>query len=65
MRVNTTKIKYLLLDKGWSIGKLGTAAGISNATIYALINNQRGFHASTIMSIATALGVKATDIIED
>ena len=67
MRVDVMKIRHLAIDKGWSLKQLAEHSNIGKTTIYAVTckDGNRSFTTEILFKIATALEVKASELIID
>ncbi len=59
------KIKQLRIMRGMNQVQLAQAIGVDNSLICKLESGETGGSIATIRKIATALGVKLSDLLED
>ena len=65
MKLNTLRIKHILLDKSMSRADLAEKAGISYQRACSYLTGYCTPSLNTLGKIARALGVSVADIIED
>lgn len=63
MRINKTKISFIMAERDMLQKDLAKEAGMSRGNLSTLING-KNCQARTIFRIAKALGVDATEIME-
>lgn len=65
MMTDSQKIKLAIVDTGANINALAVQTGLTEKTISALTKQDRSVHISTLAKLATALGVKPSELLKD
>lgn len=63
-RLNSKKVKMLMLDRGLEAKNLSEKAGLATAPLVTAINGKSKPRNETIKKIADVLGVAPADIVE-
>ena len=64
MRINRKKFVLALMDADFTLVKLAEKSGLSRSTLTA-VKGGKSCSKRTVYSIASALGVNVTEILED
>lgn len=58
------RVKQLMEERGWKVGQLAVYAGVSDASIYNILNDVDP-RLSTVARVARALGVPTCDLLSE
>lgn len=64
MKVDTMKVKVLMVERGLNQSQLADKAGVARSTLYLFFKRSKG-NLSTLAKITKALNVEPTEIIKN
>ena len=65
MRIDSKKLRFLMMENCMTVEALAKAAGIGSATVNILLHRERKANLSTIGKVAKALNVAHKDLIKE
>lgn len=65
MKLDAKKLLYEMAKKRYTVSKLAEIAGITKASVSAMLHGRKTIRVDTLGKIADALGVEPADILTD